>query len=46
VERREESREIREQLRCCDWIQFPRANPGSDSGVKAGKRTKKLRDEC
>jgi hypothetical protein len=26
VERREESREIREQLRCCDWIQFPRAN--------------------
>src|SRR5207248_10813581 len=43
VERREESREIREQLRCCDWIRFPRANLRNHSKVKAGKRTKKLR---
>jgi len=38
VDRREKSRANREQLRCCNWIRLPKANPRKRSGVKAGRR--------
>jgi hypothetical protein len=38
VDRREKSRANREQLRCCNWIRLPKANPRKHSGVKAGRR--------
>jgi hypothetical protein len=38
VDRREKSRANREQLRCCNWIRLPKANPQKHSGVKAGRR--------